>query len=167
MNNAWYETFNTTRMLFYLTGLGVVTAFWYQRCKNIGHKLDLTPIGIIAGVSVMVFLAVQQVGLTQEIKSCNTEFATILKERAALSDQSDDLAAQEIDANSHWLATLTNPPPEVAVLKSTDPIYRTWVAGTIKDYLFQVNNIRDKRDKAMDERKAKQYPTPTCGREDR
>lgn len=165
MSNSWYELFNTSRMIFFLAGIGFATAWWRYRCKRDGVTLDLAPIGIIAGVSIIVFLAIQQVGLTGEIRKCNSEFATILKERAALSDQSDDLASQEIDANSHWLATLTSPPPGIATLHTTDPAYRAWVQGTIKDYLFRINTIRTERNAAIEERKAKQYPTPTCGTE--
>jgi hypothetical protein len=163
MHEAWYDLFNTTRMVYFLAGIALGTGWFYRKLKREGTTVDLTPIGIIMGVSVIVFIAVQQVGLATEVKECQTQFNTVLQQRATLSDQSDSLADQEIQANAHWLATLTSPPPEISALHTTDPLYQQWVRGTIKDYLIQVNNIHDQRAASLQARKDKIYPTPTCG----
>lgn len=164
MHEEWYELFNTSRMVYFLAGVVMATAWWYRKLKREGIIIDLAPLGIIMGVSVMIFIAVQQVGLAAEVKQCQAEFNAVLQDRAKLSDQSDTLAGQEIEANSHWLAALTSPPPEIAALHTTDPIYRAWVQGTIKDYLFQLDKISTERTTALEQRKEKTYPTPTCGK---
>lgn len=164
MDSQWYDIFNTTRMVCFLAGMLLATVWHYRKLKRQGITLDLTPLGIITGVSVIVFLAVQQVGLATDVKHCQAEFNAVLQDRATLSDQSDSLSGELIDANSKWIATLTNPPAEIAALHTTDPIYRAWVQTTLKDYLFRVNKIRDERAAALEARKEKTYPTPTCGK---
>lgn len=164
MHEAWYEFFSTSRMVYFLAGV-VIATLWLTRKirREEGIKIDLTPVGIIMGVSVLIFVSVQQIGLATSVKQCQSQTNTVLQERAKLSDQSDTLAGEMIDANSHWLATLTNPPAEIAALHTTDPIYRSWVQGTLKDYLFQLDKISNERTAALEARKEKTYPTPTCG----
>lgn len=164
MHDQWYDIFSTSRMVYFLAGVILATGWWNRKLKRQGISIDLAPLGIIMGVSVMIFIAVQQIGLATEVKQCQAEFNSVLQDRAKLSDQSDTLAGEEIEANAHWLATLTNPPPEIAALHTTDPIYRTWVQSTITDYLFRLNKISDERTAALETRKEKTYPTPTCGK---
>lgn len=163
MHESWYEVFNTSRMLFFLAGLGLATVFWYQKCKREKVVLELAPVGIIAGVSIIVFLAIQQVGLATQMKVCQEHTNAVLAERAKLSDQSDTLAGEEITANSAWLQRLTSPPPDIAKYPTTNPVYRAWVQTTIRDYTVQLNQIQQKRKDSLEERKQKTYPSPTCG----
>lgn len=164
MHDAWYNLFNTSHMFFFLAGILSITIWQYWDLKRKGIVLDLAPLGIIAGVSVIVCVAIQQVGLATEVKQCQAEFNAVLQDRAKLSDQSDTFTGELVDANSHWLATLTNPPADIAALHTTDPIYRAWVQGTIKDYLLRLDKISGERTAALEARKEKTYPTPTCGK---
>lgn len=162
MHDAWYNLFTITRMMLFLAGFA--SAMGWYRLRNKEAVLDWTPLGIIGGVAVIVFIAIQQVGLAAEVKQCQGQFNTVLQERANLSDRSDTWTGEEIDANSKWLAALTNPPPDIAALHTTDPIYREWVRGTLRDYLVTLNGIREERAHALDERKKRTYPEPTCGK---
>lgn len=163
MHEAWYALFNTTRMVYFLAGIVLGAGWLYRKLRRDGITIDLTPIGIILGVSVLTFVSVQQVGLAADVKQCQAQTNAVLQDRAKLSDQSDTLAGEMIDANAHWLATLTNPPADIAALHTTDPIYRAWVTGTLRDYLFQLDKISSERTAALEKRKETIYPTPTCG----
>jgi hypothetical protein len=163
MNNQWYDVFSTTRLVYFLAGMLLATAYWYRKLRKQNIILDLTPLGIIAGVAVVVFIAIQQVGLAADVKHCQTEFNTVLQDRAKLSDQSDTLAGREIEANAAFFAAIANPPPDVAALNTTDPVYRDWVHSTMVTYLGQLNTIRTERERALEERKERTYPQPTCG----
>lgn len=164
MVEAWYEIFNTTRMVYFLAGMGIATAWWTRRLKERGISIDLAPLGIIMGVSVLIFISVQQLGLATEVKRCNAEVITVLDQRAKLSDETDSSTGELIDANSKWLQTILNPPAVIAALHTTDPIYRAWAQGTLKDYSDRINQIHDERTAALEQRKEKTYPTPTCGK---
>lgn len=164
MNDHWYEMFTTSRLLFFLVGV-VVGAFWqWNSCRKKHELLDLGPLGIIAGLSIIIFVAIQQVGLADQVKQCNGEFQAILKTRADLSDQSDELSGSEDDATSHWLITIYNPPADIAKLSLDDPARRSWFNGTLHNYIVQIGDIKAARDKALNDRKHLIYPEPKCGK---
>lgn len=164
MTGDWYNLFNSTRMLFFLAGFGAATFWHWYKLRQRNLTLDLTPLGILIGVSIIIFTAIQQVGLAAEVKQCQAEFNLILSERARLSDQSDTLASDEIEANSHWLLVLTSPPPDIAPLPTSDPKRQAWGIQITKEYLSHITKIRAQREQSLEERKEKLYPAPTCGK---
>ena len=164
LNDQWYTIFTTSRLVFFMVGLAIGAGWRWWRCRKEHQHVDLNSIGIIAGVAIIVFVAIQQVGLAAEVKECQAEFNTVLQERANLTDQSDTFAGNEIEANSQFFALIANPPPEIAKFHTTDPEYRSWVHDQIVIYSSTINKIRDQRQQALDARKQQQYPAPSCGR---
>lgn len=99
----------------------------------------------------------------RQVQDCQRDFNAALKARSNYSDKEDQFASEERDALNKWLTTAVNPPPEVAKLPTTDPIYQRWALDITQDYLANLKTIEDQRQKAVDDRNAHPLPEPACG----
>lgn len=102
--------------------------------------------------------------LSEEVKQCQKEFNTALKERSQIQVENDDLAARDRAALRDWLSTLLQPPPDLAKLPSSDPVRQAWSIGVTQQYMHWAADIEQRRGDLAKKRQEHQLPEPTCGK---
>src|SRR5881628_476558 len=130
MNALVWGIFTWQRMLFFIAGILTSCAWNLYVAKREGNRpVNSNYIGIIAGVSIMMFLVMSQVNQSHEIGKCQHEFVTAIDARATLSARNDDLSEQQRRlllqdniALGDWINSLLNPP----VPRESHPAYDDW-----------------------------------------
>lgn len=102
--------------------------------------------------------------LSNEVRACQKEFNLALKERSRIQVESDELAARDRAALRKWLATLLQPPPDIAKLNPSDPIRQAWGIGVTEQYQQWASAIEEQRQKNEKKRQDNPLPEPTCGK---
>lgn len=175
MNSVFFGIFTWQRLVFFIAGIAA-SWLWNLYTSRRDRKPVANPnyIGIIAGVSVMVFIAVSQVNLSYEVAQCQRELVGALDVRAELAARNDDLSEQQrkllLDDNialGDWINKLLNPP----MSRDLHPAYDDWSIGITREYYGRTNIIRSQLkavqnqvDKTKEEREKHPLPEPACGR---
>jgi hypothetical protein len=174
MNSVVFGIFTWQRLLFFVAGIAA-SWLWNLYTSRRDRKPAANPnyVGIIAGVSVMVFIAISQVNLSYEVARCQQELVGALDVRASLAAKNDDLSEQQrkllLDDNialGDWIGKLLDPP-----MPRDDPAYRNWALGITQEYYEHTNalrshlkDIQNEVDHIRDERDKHPLPEPSCGR---
>jgi len=164
MSHSFYSLFTTINLIWMFIGMGLVCAWYWNYCRKLKESIDWIPMGIIAGFATIVFVVMQNQGLAYEVKACNTEFQTILSQRASITDEADDYLGGQLDSTVDWLSLVVEPPPDILNLPSNDPKRRAWVIDTKRDWRHKIDEAKQARKDAIAERKNHQYPEPQCGK---
>lgn len=114
--------------------------------------------------NVTVTQAEQAKQLAAQVAECDREFHSAVESQTALSRQNDDLAAQERQALTDWLALVVNPPQDIFNLHTTDPRYQEWARSVNQQYLDRLQVVEQKREAITAERAKHPLPAPTCGK---
>lgn len=174
MNSVFFEIFTWQRLVFFVAGIASSWLWNFYKAKRTRRPLaNPNYIGIIAGVSIMVFIALSQVNLSYQVAACQQDFTIALDARARLAAANDDLSEQQrkllLDDNvalGDWIGKLLNPP-----MSRDDPAYHAWALGITQEYYGHTNAIRsqlqtiqDEVDRTKEEREKHPLPEPSCGR---
>jgi hypothetical protein len=161
---GWATLLTTDRLIIFLAGMAVNTAFQLWRGKHTGRNIDWQPVGMIAAVAVLVFVVVQQAGLSYQVKACQKEFNETLQERARITDQADDLFGEQLNVTVDSLSPFLKMPPEISSLPAGDPVRTEWATKVITDWRTHIADVQRQRQELINARKDHQYPEPTCGK---
>jgi hypothetical protein len=163
--------------------LGVASACVWHMVKRRWLKIEMTPInwnnmGIIAGVSAMVFVAVQNTQLSADVKECQREFNTSISNVRRINTENDDLSIQqrqwflekdEVEAQM-WM-DLINPPPSIAQLEVNNPIRQQYGIDVVakstakaNKYAQLIKSSQMRQEQLKKDREAHPLPSPTCGK---
>lgn len=160
----WFVDLFTLPNLGYF-GLGVAAAcvwhWWQARRKNRTLILDWRYIAIPFVFGIVAYVAVQN----QQNANCVREFNQVLRERASVTSQNDQLSIQQRELIYDWIHNLVFPPPHIADLPGSDPRRERWATDlTIEtDKQFRDSIEEQRRNDAV--RAANPLPPPTCGQD--
>jgi hypothetical protein len=125
---------------------------------------------MIAGIAVIVFIAMQQVTLTTEVKSCQAEFQMSITRYAEISKDNDHWSQVQRTALADWLHGLLNPPPDIRKLMlaepgayNADPRYIDWAIGLSQHYDGIIQQAQVEQDENQKEWESHPLPPPNCG----
>lgn len=163
-NHPFYSLFTTTNLVWLYIGMGIVCGWYWLKCRRAKAVVDWLPVGIIAGVSTIVFIVMQQQGLAWEVQICDAEFQATLSDRAEITDAADDYIGQQVNSTVDWLSLVVEPPADIVNLPANDPKKRQWVVDTKNDWRKKIDKNRADREAAIAARKQHQYPEPKCGK---
>lgn len=174
--------------LFSITGIlafaaGVVATLTYTRIRaivddridpdNSPHSYSLKPLVMLW---TLIFLMIGYIGVQEEMQAitvrrlvretaqCEHEFRQVYLTNVAAQRQSDELAKAERAAQVEWLKETTTPPPTIAALHTTDPLYQAWAITMSKNWLDKIGAIESERQHQLDIVASHQLPEPQCGR---
>jgi hypothetical protein len=168
-------------MVIYFLGVASACVWHYAKARWTGVKkqsINWSTMGIILGVSAMVFLMMQNTSLSNEVQRCHNEFATRLATRAAITDENDALSrehrfwiqkTQQAVGDLIKLAWMPDD-PALAKLDVGDPQRTSYTAGLVVQYQLRISRYSDeiqritkRQDEVVADRAAHPLPPPTCG----
>jgi type II secretory pathway pseudopilin PulG len=153
----------------------IVKARWLHR-KTVPINWNI--IGIIAGVSALVFVGIQNTQLAADVKACQREFNTSIREVRRINNENDELSIQQRkdflkkdDLESQMWVDLVNPPPEIAKLEFNNPVRQEYgisvvfrYSTTAAVYSERIRLSQQQQEELKKEREAHPLPDPTCGK---
>lgn len=163
INDQWYTFFTTTRLIFFLTGMFVSWVWHWWRAKK-GKELifDWSPTFVLAGLITIVFIAMQQVALSAEVRDCQEAFDSALRKKSELLDKYDLLTEKELETTSEWIVIVNTPPVEIMESSSSKVLYDLWLKEGFAKYQRKIDDIYEKKEALQKEREQLKFPSSIC-----
>lgn len=169
------EIYQPAHIGYFVFGFGVaylwhIAKAYYMRrkfCWSAKHLL------VAACVLVLGFVVLS----TYNNNNCIQQFNQTIRDRAQITEENDALSRQQRtllllrdEAESLWIASLLDPPLDIAVLPIDDLRRQAYGIDVTRDYSERsreitksIRAIEDRQIELDQERNQRQYPTPTCG----
>ena len=158
----WFISLFTLNGLgHFLIGVGVTSAWHLIKAKLTG-KLVIFKWQYITfplSLAIVMYIAVQ----TQQNADCVREFQQVLRDRASVTTENDQLSQQQRKLIFDWIHQLVFPPPDIARLPGTDPTHEKWAMDLTLETDKQFRASLDEQRDNDDFRAAHPLPPAQCG----
>lgn len=153
--------FTASGLVQFSAGVGAACVYHYVKAHLKGRvvvfKWQYMAVPLVLGIAG--FITIQ----TQQNANCVREFQQVLRVRAAITTENDQLSIQQRQIIYNWIHGLIFPPPPISDLDTEDPVRQKWALQfTIEtDKTFRASiNQQHENDR---ERAEHPLPAPTCG----
>lgn len=162
-HDDWYTFFTTTRLVFFLAGMAIATFWHWWKVSRKNHDIiDWSPVFIVAGLVTIVFVSIQQVALSEEVKYCQEQLQEAVIENSHYDDKLDALTQELIDANSAFFKNLGHPPEYLQNIPDQSLSKKVWVETLLHTYLDRIKEIENRREQLIKDREKNPLPVPNC-----
>ncbi len=179
-NDLLDEFFTPIGMLIYFLGIATACGWHlFKQYRSREDRINWTSVGIIVGVSALVFVGMQNTQLATEVKECQQEFNAALKVRNTIRETNDRLSRE----HRHWLSksdeavadlirlSTAPPDPAIAVMERSDPRRIAYDTSLVVQYNLRHGRYQAEIDRIEKEQDANQrewdnhpLPDPECGK---
>lgn len=168
-------------MAVYFLGVGSACA-WHCIKHRLGKKrepINWTSLGILVGISCLIFVGMQNTQLAAEVKACQHEFNTAIVDRNTIRETNDRLSRE----HRYWLSkhaeavadlirfTFNPPDPKIAAMEMGTPQRRAYQDGLVAQfnlrterYRLKITSIEAQQTANLQEWSEHPLPDPECGR---
>lgn len=169
------EIYQPAHLSYFAFGFGVAYLWHIGKAYYMRRKFCWSAKHLLVAACVLVLGWV--VLSTYNYNQCIQEFNQTLRDRSVITDENDRLSRQQRtlmllrdEAESLWIASLVNPPVDIAMLPTDDLRRQAYGIDITREYsekskelTKRIRAIEDRQIELDQERKQKPYPTPTCG----
>lgn len=161
MSDWFLDLFTLSHLGSFMLGVATATSWHYAKAR-FQHRIMVIKWQYIAlplAVGLTAYMAVE----TQQSADCVREFQQVLRERAKVTSENDQLSIEQRKLLYDWIHELLFPPPDIAKLPGSDPARETWAIDlTLEtDKKFAASLEQQKENDAQ--RAAHPLPPATCG----
>lgn len=158
----WLQDLATLEHLGYFM-MGVASACgWHFVKARIQGRILIIKWQYIA-IPLVLAIAAHMSVQNQENADCTREFNQVLRERAAVTTQNDQISIQQRELIYQWIHNLIFPPPEIARLDTNDPVRQEYAVKLTRATDEKFAALIDKQREYERHRAANPLPPPTCG----
>lgn len=128
--------FEPIRILYFVAGVTVSCVWHWYKCRRNNEKINWRYIGILLGVSAIVFVSLQNVTLANQVKVCQE-----------INAQNDQFSRTQRTAVHDFLRELVQPPADIASRTINDPVRQQWNSDLVMHYFAIIDDAQQKQDR--------------------
>ncbi|MGV0793002.1 hypothetical protein [Mycolicibacterium sp. XJ1819] len=161
MLNWFIDLFTLDHLGYFLLGVASA-AVWHYLKAQIQRRILVIKWQYIAvpfALAIVLYTAVQN----QQNADCVREFNHVLRERASVTTQNDQISIEQRELIYTWIHALIFPPPDIAALHDNHPLRRDYALRLTIATDMKFAELIEKQREYERVRAANPLPPPTCG----
>lgn len=158
----WFLDLFTVPNLGYFA-LGVASATgWHLIKARLQHRVTIIRWHYIA-IPLVIGIASSMALQNQQNADCVREFNQVLRERAQVTTENDQISIYQRELIYEWIHNLIFPPPGIADLPGSDPRREKWAIELTEETDKKFHESIEQQRQNEERRAAHPLPPPTCG----